>query len=50
MVLSPLADLPNPQDVGEEGLLVSDDDGLLQVAAVHEVLGQNSQRAEIRRL
>lgn len=49
-MLSPLADLPNPQDVGEEGLLFSDDDGLLQVAAVHKVLGQNSQRAKVRRL
>lgn len=49
-MLSPLADLPDPQDVGEESLLVSDDDGLLQVAAVQEVLRQNSQRAKVRRL
>lgn len=48
--LPPLADLPDPQDVGEEGLLVSNDDGLLQVTAVHEVLRQDSQRAKVRRL
>lgn len=31
---SPLADLSDPQDVGEEGFLVSDDHRLLQLPAV----------------
>lgn len=47
---SPLADLSDPQDVGEEGLLLSDDHRLLQLPAVQKVFGQNSQRPQVRRL
>lgn len=47
---SPLADLPDPQDVGEQSFLVSDDYRLLQIAAVHEVFGQDSQGAKVRGL
>lgn len=49
-VSSPLADLSDPQDVGEEGFLVSDDHRLLQLSAVQEVFGEDSQGSEVRGL
>lgn len=47
---SPLADLPDAQDAGEQRFLVSDDHRLLQLAAVPEVFGQDSQGTKVRRL
>lgn len=47
---SPLADLPDPQDAGEQSFLVSDDHRLLQIATLVEVIGQDSQGAKVRRL
>lgn len=47
---SPLADLPNPEDVGEESFLVSDDQRVVQLPVVQEVFGQNAERPQVRGL
>lgn len=47
---SPLADLTDPQDVGEEGLPVSDDHRLFQLPALHEMFSQNMKRSQVRGL
>lgn len=47
---SPLADFTDPQDVGEEGLPVSDDHRLFQLPALHEMFSQNMKRSQVRGL
>ena len=47
---APLADLSDPQDVGEKGFLVPDDHRLFQVPTVQEVFGQNAQGSKVRGL
>lgn len=44
---SPLADLAHPQDVGEEGFVVPDDQRLPQLSVLQEVFGQNVQGSQV---